>query len=160
MSILKSILVFSILCFLFQYCSIKKGYDLYLVMSRRCKINAESKVLFGGKEIGQVEDVSVKDANTIMLKLIIHDGVRIPKGYDVKCRENILGDTFIDIAPESKDLTDKSSYLRDKDTLSGIYAPRFKKLDSSAKKELFQKLNDLKNTVDSIVKENDSAADR
>jgi hypothetical protein len=74
----------------------------------------------------------------------------------VQCKENILGTTFIDISLGSPRLSDKVFYLHSKDTVNGTYVAQFKRLDSNAKKALFQKLNDLKNTVDSIVRTNDS----
>jgi ABC-type transporter Mla subunit MlaD len=156
MKALKLSLFFSILVSIFGSCLNKGDYNLHLIIDKVCNVNAGSKVLLEGKEIGRVEEVTVIDTNMVIVNLRIYNGVRIPKINDVKCTENILGDTFIKVSFGANEPVDKSGYLRDKDTLYGKYTSEFKKLDSTSTQEIFNKLNDLKNTVDSIIEKKDS----
>ena len=135
-------------------CSLPRNeYDLYVIIHKDCKVNQASRVLWEGKEIGSVRKVTVKDPNTVILDLSIQDQIKLPASSSVECHENILGDIFINISSPSKVVSNDISYIHSMDTLLGRVIYQFHKLDSNDKKKIINKLEDLKKTLDTFVRD-------
>ena len=154
MKVQKLILFFSILISIFESCS--SSYNLNLIMDNRCRAEAGSEVLIEGKVIGKIKKITEIDTNMVIANLIIYDGFKIPKANNVKCMRNILGSTYVMVSFKPNEPVDESAYLLDKDTLYGEYKAGFKDLDSASIQVIFNKLGDLKTTLDSVLEESDS----
>ena len=150
--------VFFILSILFAGgCSFgRNGYNLTLVIEGDCDVNVGSKVLMKGGEIGRIEEVTTLDSNTTSIKLLIDKDVRLPMYSTVKYRKGLLGDDFIEIDIEAKGPRMESGFLKEPDTLHGSYVNQSRILDSAEKEKIFEKLKELKSTLDTIVKKRDS----
>ena len=160
MTILFKILFYFLLVFLFAGCLFRqKEYVLYAIIERTSTVNGDSKVLLEGREIGRVDLSTSLEKNKILVKMLIHEKEKIPRSASVKYRENILGNTYIDISSDSSSSPVKGGFIEAMDTLKGNYETPMRKIDSSTMKVIFHKLEDLKNTLDSAMKKKDTVSD-
>ena len=133
-----------------------KGYNLTLIIKGDCEVSIGTKVLMKGDEIGRIEEVTALDSNTTSVKVLIDKDVHLPVSSTVKYRKGLIGDDFIEIDNEAKGLDRESRFLKEADTLHGSYVNQSRILDSAEKEKIFEKLKELKSTLDTIMKKRDS----
>ncbi len=77
----------------------QKGYYIYVVVDDASGITKKSKVKLRGVTVGYVDSMKLLD-NGVKLKLLIKDGVKIPKGSEVTvAQDNVLGGKYLKIIP-------------------------------------------------------------
>ena len=137
------------LCLLLQGC-FNRGYYFY-VIAVHPHISQGDKVHLNGIEIGQITGIEALDSGRYVLTLSIWSHNKIPKRNTVKCVEDLLGSTYIDISSNAGAEVARQEYVHSNDTLYAVNEPRFRRLDSADQKLLLNKVIDLGNTADSIL---------
>jgi len=90
----------------------QKGYFIYAVVDDASGITKKSKVKLRGVSVGHVDSMSLLD-NGVKLKLLINNGVKIPKGSMVTvAQDNVLGGKYLKIIPGNS-----LAYLKPNDTI-------------------------------------------
>ena len=139
------------LLFLLSSCLFRSdGYSIYMVCNGVRSVDMRARVTLEGRDIGKVDRVVAGDSNRVLLELRIKKDVKIPKNDTVVCRENILGDTFVDISSGSGNTG--GGFLNEKDTVYASYVSLDKALDSTAKAKIFYGLKAVRNALDSAAR--------
>ncbi len=138
--------------FLLEACFFAPGnYSLYMACNHFKPTTTYPRVTLEGKDIGYVARFVSGDSNSVLLELRINPGVKIPRQDNIVCRENILGDTYVDIS-SGFGVTTRQGFYNEKDTVYATYVSLNKALDAAEKARIMKQLKKFKTALDSIVR--------
>ena len=150
MQVIKSGLYCFCMCLLLQGC-FNRGYDLY-VIAVRSHIHQGDAVQLNGVEIGRITGLEALDSVMFVLKLSIWSHNKIAKRDTVKCVEDVLGSTYINISSNAGAAAAGQESVHPNDTLYAISQLLIHRLDSAQQKLFMDKIRELTVTAaDSII---------
>lgn len=126
------------------------GYTLLIIIDSSVKVKDNAKVILNGKDVGMVKSSLLTNKGKLLV-LNISNEIKIPSSSIVSYIENILGDAYVSIAyPESQG---GNSFFLANDTLSIDAFKGIKRLDTISGKKIMKELIDVKNVLDSSLKQ-------
>ncbi|WP_024788069.1 MULTISPECIES: MlaD family protein [unclassified Lebetimonas] len=144
--------ILSILYLTFQVKSLQdfnqKGYTLYAYINDASGLEKKAKVKLRGVEIGKVEDLKLNNS-LVKLKLIIKQGVKIPKGSMVTlAQDNMLGGKYVKIIPSKNHI-----YYSKNETIK-------KYLNAASLDDLMNNVNSAVDDVKVLIKKLNKTLDK